>query len=313
MEVCQSNCSCTAFSYSKGVCSIWQGELLNVKQQNGTTNTDGEIIYLRLAAQEIYSWENGVRRRMVIGFVVGASVSALILLVLVLLIIQRKKQNLCGHSTNIKDGGGVIAFRYVDLQRATKNFSEKLGGGGFGNVFKGILSDSTSIAVKTLNGAHQGEKQFRAEISTMGMIQHVNLLKLIGFCSQGDRRIIVYEYMQNRSQDVHLFRSSGTTLSWGTRYQIAIGIAKGLSYLHESCHECIIHCDVKPENILLDTSFVPKIADFGMAKLLGRDFSRVLTTMRGTLGYLAPGWIRGVAITQKVDVYSYGMLLLEII
>jgi RIO-like serine/threonine protein kinase len=299
MKVCQSNCSCTAFSYSKVVCSIWQGELLNVKQQNGTTNTDGEIVYLRLAVQEIHSWENGVRRRVVIGFVVGASVSALILLVLVLLIIQRKKQNLYGHSTNIKDGGGVIAFRYVNLQRATKNFSEKLGGGGFGNVFKGILSDSTSIAVKTLNGAHQGEKQFRAEISTMGMIQHVNLLKLIVSVLKVIRRIIVYEYMQNRSLDVHLFRSSGTTLSWGTRYQISIGIAKGLSYLHESCHECIIHCDVKPENILLDTSFVPKIADFGMAKLSGRDFSRVLTTMRGTLGYLAPEWIRGVAITQK--------------
>ncbi|KAJ1277202.1 hypothetical protein BS78_05G276900 [Paspalum vaginatum] len=288
-EVCLSNCSCTAYSYSKGVCSIWQGELFNVKQYNGTTETNGEILYLRLSAEEVQSWGNSGRRQMIIRVVVSVSVLALVLLVLVLsAIIQRKKRKLCGHSNNIKDGGGVLAFRYFDLQLATKNFSEKLGGGGFGNVFKGILSDSTGIAVKTLNGSGQGEKQFRAEVSTIGMIQHVNLIKLIGFCSEGDRRMIVYEYMQNRSLDVHLFGSNGTILDWGTRYQVAIGIAKGLSYLHESCRECIIHCDVKPENILLDTSFVPKVADFGMAKLLGRDFSRV-------------------------DVYSYGMLLLEIV
>ncbi|KAM0849743.1 hypothetical protein ACQ4PT_053541 [Festuca glaucescens] len=99
----------------------------------------------------------------------------------------------------------------------------------------------------------------------------------------------------------------------GARYQIALGVARGLAYLHESCRDCIIHCDIKPENILLDDSFIPKIADFGMAKLLGRGFSRVLTTMRGTVGYLAPEWIAGVAITPKVDVYSYGMVLLEII
>ncbi|CAN6275153.1 unnamed protein product [Urochloa humidicola] len=314
MEVCLSNCSCTAYSYSKGGCLIWNGELLNVKQHNGTTDTNGDILYVRLAAEDVQIWGNSGRRHIIVGVVVGASVSALVLLVVVLLvIIQMKKRKQCSHSKNIKDGGGVLAFRYADLQRATKNFSEKLGGGGFGNVYKGILNDSTSIAVKSLNGACQGEKQFRAEVSTIGMIQHVNLVKLIGFCSEGDRRMIVYEYMQNRSLDVYLFRSNGRILNWSTRYQIAIGVAKGLSYLHESCHECIIHCDIKPENILLDTSFVPKIADFGMAKLLGRDFSRVLTTMRGTIGYLAPEWISGVPITQKVDVYSYGMLLLEII
>jgi serine/threonine protein kinase len=102
-------------------------------------------------------------------------------------------------------------------------------------------------------------------------------------------------------------------MPWHTRYQIALGVARGLAYLHGSCQDCIIHCDIKPENILLDASFAPKIADFGMAKLLGRDFSRVLTTVRGTAGYLAPEWISGVAITAKVDVYSYGMVLLEII
>ena len=119
--------------------------------------------------------------------------------------------------------------------------------------------------------------------------------------------------MPNHSLDAHLFQSSGMSLCWSTRYKIALGVARGLAYLHENCQDCIIHCDIKPQNILLDASFVPKIADFGMAKFVGRDFSRVITTMRGTIGYLAPEWISGVAISSKVDVYSYGMVLLEII
>ncbi|EAY93236.1 hypothetical protein OsI_15044 [Oryza sativa Indica Group] len=285
-----------------------------MQQYNGTTNTNEDILYLRLASAEVQSWGHS-RSGKIIGVAVGASVSVFNYLAFILLLmIWRSKRRSCDHRMNeIKEGAGIVAFRYADLQRATKNFSTKLGGGSFGSVFKGILNDSTTIAVKMLDGARQGEKQFRAEVSTIGMIQHVNLVKLIGFCCEGDRRMLVYEHMVNRSLDTHLFRSNGTILNWSTRYQIAIGVAKGLSYLHQSCHDCIIHCDIKPENILLDTSFVPKVADFGMAKLLGRDFSRVLTTMRGTIGYLAPKWISGVAITQKVDVYSYGMVLLEII
>jgi serine/threonine protein kinase len=119
--------------------------------------------------------------------------------------------------------------------------------------------------------------------------------------------------MPNISLDVHLFQSSAKTVNWRTRHQIALGVARGLAYLHDSCLDHIIHCDIKPQNILLDAFFVPKIADFGMAKLLTRDFSRVITTTRGTVGYLAPEWISGVAITPKVDVYGYGMVLLEII
>jgi len=123
----------------------------------------------------------------------------------------------------------------------------------------------------------------------------------------------VYEYMPNHSLDVHLFKADDTVLDWNVRYQIAIGVARGLAYLHTSCRDCIIHCDIKPENILLDASFVPKIADFGMAKVLGREFSHAMTTMRGTIGYLAPEWIGGTVVTSKVDVYSYGMVLLDIV
>ncbi|XP_073291027.1 G-type lectin S-receptor-like serine/threonine-protein kinase At2g19130 [Primulina huaijiensis] len=121
--------------------------------------------------------------------------------------------------------------------------------------------------------------------------------------------------MENGSLDTHLFNLKETSkvLDWTTRYQIALGIARGLSYLHEKCRDCIIHCDIKPENILLDAELCPKVADFGLAKLMGRDFSRVLTTFRGTRGYLAPEWISGVAITAKADVYSYGMMLFELV
>ncbi|MBA0688989.1 hypothetical protein Goari_006741, partial [Gossypium aridum] len=158
------------------------------------------------------------------------------------------------------------------------------------------------------------EKQFRTEVSTIGTIQHVNLVRLRGFCSDGARKLLVYDYMPKGSLDAHLVHESNSdALDWKTRYQIALGTARGLVYLHEKCRDCIIHCDIKPENILLDAEFCPKVADFGLAKLVGRDFSRVLTTMKGTRGYLAPEWISGVAITPKADVYSYGMMLFEIV
>lgn len=199
------------------------------------------------------------------------------------------------------------------MKHATKSFSIKLGSGGFGSVYKGVLADSTAIAVKVLDGFRQGEKQFRAEVSSIGIIQHVNLVKLIGFCCEGNKRLLVYEYLPYHSLDAHLFQRSATFFNWKTRYQVALGVARGLAYLHESCREYIIHCDIKPQNILLDASCTPKIADFGMAKFMQRDFSRALTTMRGTIGYLAPEWLSGVAITTKIDVYSYGMVLFEII
>ncbi|KAM3213466.1 hypothetical protein ACQJBY_066067 [Aegilops geniculata] len=244
----------------------------------------------------------------------GAGVSAQGLFALLLVRIWR---NIRKGSSRILDGvqgcNRIIAFKYTDLQHATRKFTDKLGAGSFGSVFKGFLNDSTAIAVKRLDGAYQGEKQFRAEVSSIGAVQHINLVKLVGFCCEGSKRLLIYEHMPNRSLDVHIFRNNSTMLNWNVRYQIALGVAIGLAYLHESCRDCIIHCDIKPENILLDASFVPKVADFGMAKLLGREFTRVLTTMRGTAGYLAPEWISGVAITPKIDVYSYSMVLLEII
>jgi hypothetical protein len=311
-EACLNSCTCSAYTYNSSGCSVWHGELLSVNLNDGIEIHSEDMLYVRLAAKDLPGLTRNKRKPTIIVAAASIISSGLVILML-LLVIWRNKFMWCGassHDTQVS--GGIITFRYTTLGHATKNFSEQLGAGGFGSVFKGVLSDLTTIAVKRLDGARQGEKQFRAEVSSLGLIQHVNLVKLIGFCCDGDKRLLVYEHMPNGSLDGHLFETN-TVLNWETRYQVAIGVARGLSYLHQSCHKCIIHCDIKPENILLDASFVPKIADFGMAAIVGRDFSRVLTTFRGTVGYLAPEWLSGVAITPKVDVYSFGMVLLEII
>jgi len=310
-QVCLGNCSCTAYSYGKGGCSVWHGKLTNVRQRS---DGNGEILHIRLAATAVPRAARKNSNAIGIGAAIGASAAAFGLMILGLMIWRRKEKWFARTQLgDIQGSIGILTFRYVDLERATKKFSEKLGGGSFGSVFKGYLSDSFTLAVKRLDGAKQGEKQFRAEVSSVGIIQHINLVKLIGFCCEGVQRLLVYEYMPNHSLDVHLFKASDTVLDWNLRFQIAIGVARGLAYLHTGCRDCIIHCDIKPENILLDASFVPKIADFGMAKILGREFSHAITTMRGTIGYLAPEWISGAPVTSKVDVYSYGMVLFEIV
>lgn len=153
-----------------------------------------------------------------------------------------------------------------------------------------------------------------------GTIQHINLVRLRGFCAEGDHRALVYECVPNGSLERYLFAKDHqdkdgqhAILDWKTRLNIALGAARGIAYLHHECRYNIIHCDIKPENILLDTDFAPKVSDFGLAKLLGKDVSRIITNIRGTRGYLAPEWLTNLALTSKVDVYSYGMTLLELV
>ncbi|XP_061954679.1 putative receptor protein kinase ZmPK1 isoform X2 [Populus nigra] len=203
-------------------------------------------------------------------------------------------------------------FTYTELKKATNNFKEELGRGGSGAVYKGFLTDERVVAVKRLENMNQGEDVFWAEVSTIGKINHMNLVRMWGFCSEGKHRLLVYEYMEYQSLDKHLF--SPTFLEWKDRFKAALGIGKGLAYLHHECLEWVIHCDVKPGNILLDSEFEPKIADFGLAKLSQRggkssDFSQI----RGTKGYMAPEWATNLPITAKVDVYSYGVVVLEIV
>ncbi|KAF8402984.1 hypothetical protein HHK36_011078 [Tetracentron sinense] len=224
----------------------------------------------------------------------------------------------------VEDGYRAISsqfrkFSYAELEKATKKFKEELGRGGSGAVYKGVLEDDRVVAVKKLGDVIQGEEEFWAEVSTIGRINHMNLVRMWGFCSEKTHKLLVYTYVENLSLDKHLFsnvRSSrrASLLGWKERFKIALGTAKGLAYLHHECLEWVIHCDVKPENILLDADFEPKIADFGLSKLskrggTGWEFSRI----RGTKGYMAPDWAMNFPITAKVDVYSYGVVLLEIV
>ncbi|EFJ25568.1 hypothetical protein SELMODRAFT_54460, partial [Selaginella moellendorffii] len=208
-------------------------------------------------------------------------------------------------------------FSYQELQQVTGNFSDRLGSGGYGSVFKGKLTDGTEVAVKKLEGSNQRSKDFFAEVGILARTHHWNLVKLLGFCAQGPRkRLLVYEYMKNGSLERWIFeddRKPGS-FTWDVRYNIALGTARGLSYLHDDCAERIIHLDLKPENVLVDDGFQPKIADFGLSKLMDRKESQLqLTIARGTPGYVAPECVQEGTVTEKTDVFGYGVLLLEML
>ncbi|KAK9946466.1 hypothetical protein M0R45_011931 [Rubus argutus] len=207
---------------------------------------------------------------------------------------------------------GFKRFSYAELKTATRGFSEEIGRGAGGVVYKGVLADERVAAIKVLNVANQGEAEFLAEASTIGRVNHMNLIEMWGYCSERKHRLLVYEYMEHGSLAQKL---ASNVLDWEKRFAIAVGTAKGLAYLHEECLEWVLHCDVKPQNILLDSNYQPKVADFGLSKLLNRDelknssFSRI----RGTRGYIAPEWVYNLPITSKVDVYSYGVVVLEMV
>ncbi|XP_056687376.1 receptor-like kinase TMK4 [Spinacia oleracea] len=208
-----------------------------------------------------------------------------------------------------------LRFTYHALKTATNNFDVhgKLGGGGFGTVYEGSMNDGTKIAVKSLDRVGQGKKEFLAEVQTIGSIHHVNLVKLVGFCAEKMHRLLVYEHMSKGSLDKWIFNiNSKDALAWVTKRKIILHIAKGLAYLHEDCQKRIAHLDVKPQNVLLDEEFNARLSDFGLAKLMDKDQSYVMTQMRGTRGYLAPEWL-GRKITEKVDVYSYGVVVIEVV
>jgi serine/threonine protein kinase len=221
---------------------------------------------------------------------------------------------------SMEDGYKMITnqfrrFTYKELREATGKFKEEIGRGGAGIVYRGVLEDKRIVAVKKLANVQQGEEEFWAEVTLIGRINHMNLVRMMGFCSEGKNRLLVYEYVENESLDKYLFgESTESLLGWSQRYKIALGTARGLAYLHHECLEWIVHCDVTPENILLTRDFDAKIADFGLAKLAKRDSASFnFTHMRGTMGYMAPEWALNMPINAKVDVYSYGVVLLEIV
>ncbi|CAO2179524.1 unnamed protein product [Urochloa humidicola] len=210
--------------------------------------------------------------------------------------------------------GTPMRFTFQQLKVATEDFRDKLGEGGFGTAFKGQFGEDI-IAVKRLDKTGQGKREFLAEVQTIGGIHHINLVRLIGFCAEKSHRLLVYEFMPKGSLDRWIYNQQGNNtlpLDWRSRCKIITHIAKGLCYLHEECTKRIAHLDVKPQNILLDDNFNAKLSDFGLCKLIDRDTSQVITRMRGTPGYLAPEWLTS-QITEKADIYSFGIVVMEII
>ncbi|XP_060182059.1 G-type lectin S-receptor-like serine/threonine-protein kinase LECRK1 [Lycium barbarum] len=209
------------------------------------------------------------------------------------------------------------AFSFQQLSEATNGFKNKLGQGASAAVYSGILKledEEVEVSVKQLgNGIEQGDdKEFLAEVRVIDLTHHKNLARLLGFCNEKNHRLLVYELMKNGAVSSLIFWD-GKRPSWKLRSDIVLGTARGLLYLHEECENQIIHCDIKPQNVLLDKNYAAKIADFGLAKLLKKDQTRTSTNVRGTMGYMAPEWLKNVPVTTKVDIYSFGVLLLEII
>ncbi|OVA00562.1 Protein kinase domain [Macleaya cordata] len=215
--------------------------------------------------------------------------------------------------------GNIKVYSYNELRSATNNFnatSNKIGRGGFGTVYKGVLKSGRQVAVKALSAeSKQGVHEFLTEIEVIANVKHPNLVELIGCCVQGTNRILVYEYVENNSLDRALLgtRSKTIKLDWARRSAICLGTARGLSYLHEELEPHIVHRDIKASNILLDKEFVPKIGDFGLAKLFPENITHISTRVAGTTGYLAPEYAMQGQLTKKADVYSFGVLVLEIV
>ncbi|XP_057794937.1 putative serine/threonine-protein kinase [Salvia miltiorrhiza] len=208
-------------------------------------------------------------------------------------------------------------FSFNELRIATNNFnlSNKIGRGGFGIVYKGILRNGMVVAVKLLSAeSKQGEREFLTEIETISNVKHPNLVQLLGCCVHGRDQILVYEYLENNSIDRALLGPRRSKkLDWRRRSAICLGTARGLSFLHEQLVPRIVHRDIKGSNVLLDADFQPKIGDFGLAKLFPDNISHITTKIAGTTGYLAPEYALGGHLTVKADVYSYGILTLEIV
>ncbi|XP_074308289.1 LEAF RUST 10 DISEASE-RESISTANCE LOCUS RECEPTOR-LIKE PROTEIN KINASE-like 2.4 [Silene latifolia] len=216
---------------------------------------------------------------------------------------------------------GPKRYTYNDLKKITNSFKDKLGEGGYGSVYKGILQNGTPVAVKMLHKSKEEGAEFINEVASIGNTNHVNVVKLFGFCYEGNRRGLVYEFMANGSLEKFLYTGDNSdnhhhSLGWETLFEIAIGVARGLEYLHRGCNTRILHFDIKPHNILLDENFCPKISDFGLSKSCPQKDSIIsMSEARGTIGYIAPEvFLKSFGgVSYKSDVYSYGMLVLEMV
>ncbi|KAI9196584.1 hypothetical protein LWI28_025149 [Acer negundo] len=312
------DCFCLAGVWSNSRCMKKRMPLLNARRSNPSTNNMVAFIKVpkRGGIQEPHKKDSPSWVVLLAAFL-SCSVLALIFGIAVVYYHPLTQPYIHGQPSakpksveiNLK------AFSFQELREATNDFKNRIGRGGFSTVYTGVLTldgEEVEVAVKQLEKViEQGDKDFLTEVQVIGLTHHKNLVRLIGFCNEHKHRLLVYELMKNGTLSSFLFADENR--SWDHRIEIVFGIARGLLYLHEECEPQIIHCDIKPQNVLLDNNCKAKIADFGLAKLLKKDQTRTSTVVRGTMGYMAPEWLKNVPVTAKVDVYSFGVLLLEII
>ncbi|GKV44298.1 hypothetical protein SLEP1_g51490 [Rubroshorea leprosula] len=290
---------------------FWAGKGTCCEPENGYYGSS--ISAINVVSNFTSTKEN--RTGMIVGVSVPVGVVTLtLILIFVAFYLRRGKDD--DEEELLGIGPRPNTFSYAELRVATDDFSpsHKLGEGGFGPVYKGKLSDGRVVAVKQLSVAsHQGKSQFVTEIATISAVQHRNLVKLYGCCIEGNRRLLVYEYLENKSLDQALFGNKDLHLDWPTRFSICLATARGLAYLHEESRLRIVHRDVKASNILLDAGLCPKISDFGLAKLYDDKKTHISTRVAGTIGYLAPEYAMRGHLTEKADVFGFGVVALEIV
>ncbi|CAM0878919.1 unnamed protein product [Alopecurus aequalis] len=314
---CLNDCSCKASFFknrdtSTGYCFLASDifSMISANSQSYTPNFIS-VAFVKVEVRQKPVLSKG--KTSIVVAAVGSSTIALLVIATVILVLRRKRAQPLEYEDLINQFPCLpTRFSFVKLKSATGDFSTMIGAGGSGSVFEGQIDDK-HVAVKRLDGVSQGGMEFLAEVQTIGTINHVHLVRLIGFCAEKSHRLLVYEYMPNGSLDKWIFQKhQNAPLDWETRSGIITGVAKGLAYLHSDCRQTIAHLDIKPQNILLDEHFTAKVSDFGLAKLIDREQSSVITRLRGTPGYLAPEWLTSV-INEKVDVYAFGIVIMEIL
>ncbi|CAJ2670177.1 unnamed protein product [Trifolium pratense] len=333
---CLMNCSCIAYSYDADIgCMSWNGKLIDIQQ----FQTGGSDLNVRVPYAELGISDKGHKGTIVIIISVLTGIIIIVIIAAYFICMRasnpvRKKQNRIFQFNKIVKPEGytnnaigelsqeklqeLLLYNFEKLATATNNFdlSNKLGQGGFGPVYKGILQDGKEIAVKRLSrSSGQGLEEFMNEVVVISKLQHRNLVRLLGCCIEGDEKMLMYEYMPNRSLDAYVFDPSrNKLLDWEKRFNIIEGIARGLLYLHRDSRLKIIHRDLKASNILLDDELNPKISDFGMARIfkVSEDHANTQRVV-GTYGYMAPEYAMQGVFSDKSDVFSFGVLLIEIV
>ncbi|KAJ9671834.1 hypothetical protein PVL29_025506 [Vitis rotundifolia] len=324
--VCLSNCSCTAYTNldirdGGSGCLLWFGDLIDIRE----FNENGQELYVRMAASELGRSGNfkGKKREWVIVGSVSSLGIILLCLLLTLYLLKKKKLRKKGTMGYNLEGGQkedveLPLFDFATVSKATNHFSiyNKLGEGGFGLVYKGTLQEEQEIAVKRLSkNSGQGLNEFKNEVIYISKLQHRNLVRLLGGCIHDEEKMLIYEYMPNRSLDSFIFdKTRSMELDWNKRFLIISGIARGLLYLHQDSRLRIIHRDLKADNILLDEEMTPKISDFGIARSFGENETEANTKrVVGTYGYMSPEYAIDGLYSTKSDVFSFGVLVLEIV